>query len=94
MTRAAVSTPLNLENMEFDDIIELFHNIIHQTGSIDMAEDEFKKMISEDDDLHKRYRQWCHEVGSSERNGFLDFCDEFLADQDSKWDSLDNDYDL
>ena len=66
---------------------------IRQAGSIDMAEAELKKMVGEDDELHKLYRQWCHEVGSSERRGFLDFCEEYLDNQESIWDTLDNDYD-
>lgn len=79
--------------MDYDDITEVFRDVIRQTGSIDMAEAEFKKMIGEDPDLHKLYRQWCHEVGSTERRGFFDFCDEYMDNQDSVWDTLDNDYD-
>ncbi|MDE6282608.1 MAG: hypothetical protein K2L97_01305 [Muribaculaceae bacterium] len=79
--------------MDNNDITELFRQVISQAGSIDVAESEFKKMIGEDDDLHKAYRQWCHEVGSSERNGFLDYCEEYLDNQESIWDTLDNDYD-
>ncbi|MBJ2166864.1 MAG: hypothetical protein JFR24_03200 [Muribaculaceae bacterium] len=74
------------------DITEYFNSLISQTGSIDMAEAEFKRAIAEDNELHTIYREWCHENGSSERNGFLDFCDEYMESQDSKWDSL-NDYD-
>ena len=74
------------------DITEYFNSLISQTGSIDMAEAEFKRAIAEDNELHTIYREWCHENGSSERNGFLDFCDEYRESQDSKWDSL-NDYD-
>ncbi len=74
------------------DITEYFNSLISQTGSIDMAEAEFKRAIAEDNGLHTIYREWCHENGSSERNGFLDFCDEYMESQDSKWDSL-NDYD-
>ena len=74
------------------DITEYFNYLISQTGSIDMAEAEFKRAIAEDNELHTIYREWCHENGSSERNGFLDFCDEYMESQDSKWDSL-NDYD-
>lgn len=74
------------------DITEYFNSAISQTGSIDMAEAEFKRAIAEDNELHTIYREWCHENGSSERNGFLDFCDEYMESQDSKWDSL-NDYD-
>ena len=79
--------------MDEQDITQLFREVIRQAGSIDVAEAEFKKMIGEDSDLRATYRQWCAEVGSSERRGFLDFCDEYLADQDSVWDTLDNDYD-
>lgn len=67
--------------------------IISQAGSIDMAEAELKKRIGEDEQLHRLYREWCREVGSSERRGFLDFCDEYLDRQDSIWDTLENDFD-
>ena len=56
-----------------DDLTELFINILHQADSVDVAESEFKKLIGEDDELHKQYRDWCHEVGNTERRGFLDF---------------------
>lgn len=75
-----------------DDITQLFINILRQADSVDVAESEFKKMIGEDDDLHRRYREWCHEVGSSERHGFLDFCEEYLSTRDEIWDNL-SDYD-
>lgn len=79
--------------MDYNDITEVFREVLRQTGSIDMAEAEFKKMIGEDQELHRLYRDWCHEVGSSERRGFFDFCDEYMDSQDSVWDALDNDYD-
>ena len=75
-----------------EDITQLFIDIFLQADSVDVAESDFKKMIDEDDELHKRYREWCHEVGSSERRGFLDFCDEYLSDRESVWDNL-NDFD-
>lgn len=74
-----------------DDIFEIteyFERLLEQTGSIDMAEAEFKRAIADDAELHALYREWCHENGSSERNGFLDYCDEYMESQDSKWDSL------
>ena len=69
-----------------NEITELFQDIIAQAGSIDMAEAEFKKMIGEDEELHRR------EVGSTERRGFLDFADDYMDSRESIWDSL-NDYD-
>jgi hypothetical protein len=79
--------------MLYHDITEVFEEVIQQTGSIDVAESEFKKMIGEDDELRQLYREWCQEVGSTERNGFSDFCDEYLELRNAVWDSLDNDYD-
>ena len=74
------------------DITQYFDQLLQQTGSVDIAEAEFKRAIADDSVLHAAYREWCHEQGSSERRGFLDYCDEYLASQDSKWDSL-SDYD-
>lgn len=75
-----------------NDITQLFNSLLEQYGSIDIAEAEFKKMLTEDDSLHEEYSEWCHAVGSSEKNGFLDYCEEYQMSQDSVWDSL-KDYD-
>lgn len=75
-----------------EDITELFVKILREAGSVDMAEAEFKKLIGADDDLHRQYRDWCMETGNTERRGFLDFCDEYLSEQESVWENL-SDYD-
>ncbi len=74
------------------DITELFQQLIHHNRSVDIAEAEFKKLIHEDAELHEQYREWCDSVGSSEKMGFIDYCDEYLESQDSIYDTL-NDYD-
>lgn len=74
------------------DITDFFVNIIQQTPSIDMAEAEFKHNIADDDELRKQYRDWCHEQGTTEKRGFLDFCEEYVDGQNEVWDSL-TDYD-
>nr|QCB65003.1 hypothetical protein [uncultured bacterium] len=70
----------------------MFNHYISQCGSIDIAESEFKMAMNEDQKLKKLYRQWCHDVGSSEKNGFLDYCHEYLDRQDDVWGTL-NDFD-
>ena len=60
-----------------NDITDLFIDILSQHRSIDIA-----------DELHAAYREWCASNGSSEKNGFIDFCEEYLAEQDSIYDSL------
>ena len=34
------------------------------------------------------FRQRCHVVGSSEKNGFRDYCEEILSSQDDVWQTL------
>lgn len=71
-----------------NDITQVFNSLLEQYGSIDIAENEFKKMIVEDETLRYEYEEWCHVVGSSEKKGFLDYCEEYKRNQDSVWESL------
>lgn len=75
-----------------DELFQLFNSIIKQTGSIDIAEAEFKRQMHADPALREMYREWCHEVGSSEKRGFLDYCEEYMEGQDEIWENL-TDYD-
>lgn len=74
------------------DITQKFISILDECGSVDVAEAEFKKMLADDSQLKEEYTEWCNENGSSFRNGFLDFCEEYLESRESIWDSL-TDYD-
>lgn len=74
------------------DITEIFISILNEAPRLDIAEAEFKRRLVDDPELRKSYKEYCREQGSSERNGFTDFCEEYLADQNAMWDSL-NDYD-
>ncbi len=78
--------------MEDIDITDYFNSLLQEYGSVDIAKAEFKKQIHEDTDLRARYREWCHEVGSTEKHGFLDYCDEYLESQDTIWDNLKDEY--
>jgi len=72
-----------------NDITQLFSDLLSQhNGSVDIANAEFKKMLGEDEELRAEYRDWCHTVGSSEKNGFLDYCHDYMEDQESMWDYL------
>ena len=71
-----------------DELKGLFISIIEQAQSIDVAEAEFKRLLIDDPELRAGYREYCREVGSTEKNGFLDFCEEYLQPQNSAWDSL------
>lgn len=75
-----------------ENLIDYFIHIIKQSDSLDIAESEFKRSLIDDDDLRRQYREYCREIGTSEKNGFLDFCEEYMQDQDNVWNSL-NDFD-
>lgn len=76
-----------------ETITDLFDDMLRQYGSTDIAEAEFKKLIHEDPEIKAQYRQWCDEVGSSEKRGFLDYCEEYFDSQESIWDNLKDDDD-
>lgn len=75
-----------------NDITEIFEYYLKQYGSVDIAESEFKKMLHEDEELRSQYKEWCEINGSSEKSGFSDYADEYLASQNDVWQSL-ADYD-
>ncbi len=74
------------------DIIEVFNRYLTEYGSVDIAESEFKKNLHEDPVLKVAYKEWCDEVGSTEKRGFFDYCDEYLDTQNDVWNTL-QDYD-
>ena len=85
------SSPASHAN-EMDNIEVIFNSFLSQYDSVDIAESEFKKAIHEDAELRALYREWCSEVGSTEKNGFFDYCQDYLDSQDDVWNSL-NEYD-
>ncbi|MDE5688615.1 MAG: hypothetical protein K2I18_08335 [Paramuribaculum sp.] len=70
------------------DITEIFDRYISQYSSIDIANSEFKKDLHEYSQLREAYKEWCHNVGSSEKNGFIDYAEEYLESQNDVWNNL------
>lgn len=75
-----------------NDITELFDSIIIQSDALDVAIAEFKRMIADDVEFKRQYKEWCEEEGYSERTGFKEYAEEFIREREEKWDSL-TDYD-
>ena len=71
-------------------ITDLFVSIIREADSLDMAEAEFRRALVDDEQLRREYRAYCKEIGTSEKNGFMDFCEEYMSDQDDVWQNLSN----
>ena len=75
-----------------DNLINYFNDLISQSGSYDIAQAEFERLVADDAELRDMYSQWCEENVYSIRKGFKIFCDECISQQNSAMDSL-NDYD-
>ena len=76
-----------------NDLLSTFNELLRAYGSVDMAEAEFKRLIGDDPELYDAYREWCAENGHTERNGFLDYAEEYIENQNSIWDTLSDDFD-
>ena len=75
-----------------DQFTQFLINLIEELHGSDLAEAEFKRILADDTELRDQYREWCDERGYAMRNGFRDFADEYSAERDSIWDTLE-DYD-
>ena len=75
-----------------NNLNDYFVELLMQNRSIDIAEAEFRRMLADDEELRTDYKAWCDELGYTEKRGFIEFCEEYLDNQDSIWESL-NDYD-
>ena len=75
-----------------ENLTEYFKELLRQTGSIDMAEADFRQAMVDDPELKHQYKEYCHEIGTSEKHGFRDFCEEFVDESNDVWQNL-NDYD-
>ena len=74
------------------DLFEIFDSIISQSRSVDVAESEFRKLLMDDEELRKAYKEWCNDEGNTEKRGFIEYCNESFDAEESKWDILENEY--
>mgnify|MGYP000970213595 CR=1 FL=1 len=63
-----------------NDITITFDDIIKQYRTLDLSEDIFRSMMAEDKQLE----------ADPERKGFAYYYEEYIEQQDSIWDSLDD----
>ena len=68
-----------------NDITITFDDIIKQYRTLDLSEDIFRSMMAEDKQLEADYKEWC-----DKRKGFAYYYEEYIEQQDSIWDSLDD----
>lgn len=73
-----------------NDITIIFDDIIKQYRTLDLAEEMFRSMMEDDKQLEADYQEWCDTMGVSSRKGFAYYYEEYIEQQDSVWDSLDD----
>lgn len=69
------------------EITELFEFHMSQFSDIELAEENFREEINNNPRLKQQYKEWCDELGYSERKGFRSY---FLnkTESDNIWDSM------
>ena len=75
-----------------NNITELFDRLLEQSGSIDMAESDFRHMMADDTTLRQQYQIWCEEQGYSEQHGFIDYCTDYIDRRENGWYIFQTDY--
>lgn len=80
---------------ETPDITQYFVKLLESNQSIDMAHDEFKRIMADDPEFKEQYRAWCNEQGYNPRTGFKEWLREYIENCESIYDTLDDfdDYD-
>lgn len=69
------------------EITELFEFHLSQCQDMELAEENFREEMESNPDLKKQYKEWCEEMGYTERKGFKSY---FLnkSESDNIWDSI------
>ena len=75
-----------------ENITDYFLYILNQSGDVHIAESDFKQALIDDPELRHSYKEYCREVGNSEKNAFRDFCEEYISEKNSVWKHLDEEY--
>ena len=53
------------------DIPSLIIDLLHQFGSLDIAESEFSRQMNEDEKIMTAFKEWCNKMGYKERKALL-----------------------
>ncbi|MEG1587106.1 MAG: hypothetical protein RR346_09535 [Bacteroidales bacterium] len=69
------------------EITELFEFYFSQFQDIALAEENFRENMQQDPELKKHYKEWCDEMGYTERKGFKSY---FMNKSDSEnfWEAM------
>ena len=73
-----------------NDVTIIIDDVIKQYRTLDLSEEVFRSMMDDDPQLEADYQEWCDTMGVSSRKGFAYYYEEYIEQQDSVWDSLED----
>lgn len=69
-------------------IPQIFDAMIEEFGAFDIAESEFQRLCTDDEEIRRQYKEWCVSEGVSVRNGFSYYFNEKMSEESSRWEAL------
>lgn len=73
------------------DIVEIFNSLISGFRSIDMADRELSRLLDNDLDIKEAYIEWCEAEGYTLKKGFINYCQDYFDEEESRWKALNDD---
>ena len=70
-----------------NDITDILRELLDRYSNTPELDEEFERMMREDEEFVKEYTVWCEENGLSLKDGYRDFINEIIESQDSYWDN-------
>ena len=70
-----------------NDITDILRELLDRYSNTPELDQEFERMMREDEEFVKEYTVWCEENGFSLKDGYRDFINDIIESQDSYWDN-------
>ena len=70
-----------------NDITDTLRELLDRYSNTPELDEEFDRMMREDEEFVKEYTIWCEENGFNIKDGYRDFINEIIESQDSYWDN-------
>ena len=70
-----------------NDISDILRELLDRYSNTPELDQEFERMMREDEEFGQEYTVWCEENGYSVKDGYRDFINDIIESQDSYWDN-------
>jgi len=71
-----------------NDISDILRELLDRYSNTPALDEEFERMLREDDTLRADYSEWCDENGYKASTGYREFVNELVESQDSIWENF------